>query len=50
MNNPFDVGSHEQTLQDFSAFDSYVLLLYRFLTYITFNVMDDAAMLSLVFA
>jgi len=38
------------TLQEFTALDSYVLLYYRFLTYITFNVMDDAAMLSLVFA
>jgi hypothetical protein len=38
------------TRQEFTAFDGYVLLLYRFFTYLTFHVMDDAAMLSLVFA
>jgi hypothetical protein len=45
-----EAGLSDVALQEFTAFDSYVLLYYRLLTYITFNVMDDAAMLSLVFA
>ena len=45
-----EAGLSDVALQEFAAFDGYVLLYYRLLTYIAFNVMDDAAMLSLVFA
>lgn len=36
----------EQQVEVLSATEHYVLLLYRFATYVTFNVIDDAAMLA----
>jgi hypothetical protein len=36
----------EQQVAVLSASEHYVLLLYRIATYVTFNVIDDAAMLA----
>jgi hypothetical protein len=36
----------EQQVAVLSAYEHYVLLLYRVATYVTFNVIDDAAMLA----
>jgi len=35
-----------ETLLALSTAEQYILLLYRVATYITFNVIDDAAMLA----
>lgn len=35
-----------QAVEVLSTTEHYVLLLYRFTTYVTFNVIDDAAMLA----
>jgi hypothetical protein len=45
-----DSTLNPQGMNELNVFDGYILLLYRFLTYLTFNVIDDAAMLSLAFA
>jgi hypothetical protein len=36
----------EQQVAVLSVSEHYVLLLYRIATYVTFNVIDDAAMLA----
>ena len=38
----------ENQVKALSAADHYVLMLYRFATYVAFNVIDDAAMLAFV--
>ena len=36
----------KQQVEVLSTAEHYLLLLYRFATYVTFNVIDDAAMLA----
>ncbi len=36
----------ENQVEVLSTAEQYVLLLYRFASYVTFNVIDDAAMLA----
>jgi hypothetical protein len=36
----------DQPIELLSITEHYVLLLFRFATYVTFNVIDDAAMLA----
>ncbi len=36
----------DQPIELLSVTELYVLLLFRFATYVTFNVIDDAAMLA----
>ena len=40
----------DSCVEELKFFDGYTLRLYRFLTFLTFNIIDDAAMLSLAFA
>jgi len=42
----FNVELIKQQVEVLSTAEHYLLLLYRFATYVTFNVIDDAAMLA----
>jgi hypothetical protein len=44
--NLIELDLIEQPFEVLSATDAYILMLYRVATYITFNVIDDAAMLA----
>lgn len=42
----FNVELIKQQVEVLSTAEHHLLLLYRFATYVTFNVIDDAAMLA----